>query len=313
MYIRTGSSLAAIIYLSMATPSIAASLQPADKWAVNYGATQCTATRPYGSATAAVTLGLVPSVSGGTYVLQVGEQEVGPRFAQESDDTVDFGTGAIPSAAIYFGANGVKMRAHQYRITAVQMEQARSAATLSLRGKDASFEFALSDMPAVLDALRTCTADLQRTWNVGATAGKQVTPIGDVHALFTSNDLPRAAMDKQQPDRARYQLLVDEKGTVAGCDVLVPSGSALIDTEGCQLVSERAKFRPAADAAGKAVRGIWTSPPVTWRTNQQTFDNGCRSVSGSGADVNMCGQSPTANMVERSGVGGGAPGRTPPQ
>jgi hypothetical protein len=262
-----------------------------------------------------VTLGVVPSVSGGTYVLQVGEQEAGPRFAQESDDTVDFGSGAIPSAAIYFGANGVKMRAHQYRITATQIEQARSAATVSMRGKGATFEFALSDMPAVLDALRTCTADLQRAWNLGASAGKEVKPIGDVRAIFTTTDLPREAMEKQQPDRARYQLLVDEKGAVAGCDVLVPSGSALIDIEGCQLVAERAKFKPAADAAGKAVRSVWISPPVTWRTNQEAFDNGCQVVSGSGASANMCGQSPTQNMLGRApalGASGVPGGSTPP-
>ena len=311
MRIRTGSSIIAILCCS-ATPALAAPLQPTAKWAVNYGATQCTAQRPYGPASAPVTLGIVPSVSGGTYVLQVGEQEMGPRFAQESDDTVDFGAGAIPSAAIYFGANGVKMRAHQYRISATQMEQARAAANVTLRGKGATFEFALTDMPAVLDALRTCTADLQRTWNVGAVTGKQVTPIGDVHALFTSNDLPRTAMDKQQPERARYQLLVDEKGAVAGCDILVPSGSALIDTEGCQLVSERARFKPAVDAAGKAVRGVWTSPPVTWRTNQQAFDNGCQAVGSGGASVSMCGQSPSANMLQK-GPFSGVPGRTPQQ
>jgi hypothetical protein len=313
MHIRTGSSLALVIGWSMAAPALAAPLQPADKWAVNYGATQCTASRPYGLASAPVTLGIVPSVSGGTYVLQVGEQQAGPRFAQESNDVVDFGSGAIPSAAIYFGANG-NMRAHQYRITATQMEQARSAPTVSLRGKSAAFEFALSDMPAVLDALRTCTADLQRTWNVGAATGKEVKPIGDVGAMFTSNDLPREAMEKQQPGRAQYQLLVDEKGAVMGCDILVPSGSALIDTEGCQLISERAKFKPAMDALGKAVRSVWTSPRVTWRTNQQAFDNGCQVVGGGGGgDVSMCGQSPTARMLDRNPLTSGVPGSAPPQ
>ena len=313
MRIRTGSSIVAILCCCSAMPAFAAPLQPAGKWAVNYGATQCTAQRPYGPASAPVTLGIVPSVSGGTYVLQVGEQEIGPRFAQEASGTVDFGTGPITTAALYFGANGAKMRAHQFRIAAAQMEYARSASTVSLReAKGAAFEFALADMPAVLDALRACTADLQRTWNVGAAASKDVKPIGDVRAIFTTNDLPREAMDKQQPEKAQYQLLVDEKGAVMGCDVLVPSGSALIDTEGCQLVTERAKFKPAMDALGKAVRSVWTSPRITWRTNQQAFDNGCQVVNGT-SGVNLCGQSPTANMLNKSPYASGVPGRTPPQ
>ena len=300
----------------MAAQALGAPLQPTDKWGVDYAATQCTAARPFGS----VTLGLVPSVSGGTYVLMVNEPEAGPRFAQESSGTVDFGNGPIPSAALYFGADGVKMRAHQFRITATQMEYARNAPVVTLRGADgASFEFALSDMGAVLDALRTCTADLQKSWNLGAGARTEVKPVGDVQAMFATNDLPREALQKQQPDRAQYQLMVDEKGIVAGCDVLVTSGSAVVDTEGCQLIRERAKFKPAIDALGKAVRSVWTSPRVTWRTNQQAFDNGCRVVNGSGSDLNSCGQSPTQNLLRNEIVGtmqsssSGAPtGSTPP-
>jgi hypothetical protein len=243
-------------------------------------------------------LGIVPSVSGGTYLLQVGEQEMGPRFAQEFNGTVDFGTGPITTGALFFGADRAKMRAHQFRIPAAQMEYARLASTVRLsEAKGATFEFELSEMPAVLDTLRNCTADLQRSWNVGVAPNKEVKPTGDVRAIFTTTDLPADAMQKQQPDRAQYQLLVDEKGAVMGCDILVPSGSPLVDTEGCQLASERAKFKPATDALGNAVRSVWTSPRITWRTNQEAFDNGCRSVGGSGAGVNMCGQSPTENML----------------
>lgn len=292
----------------MAAPAQAVPLQPVSPWSVDYGTTQCAAARTFGSASAPVRLSIVPSVSGGTYMLQVTEQEEGPRFAQELGGSVDFGTGPITSNALYFGGNGAKMRAHQFRITATQMEYARTAGAVSLREtRGASFDFALADMPSLLDALRKCTADLQQSWNVSAAVKTDVKPVGDVRAIFTSNDLPAAAMQKQQPERARYQLFVDEKGAVAGCDVLVPGGSALIDTEGCQLLSERAKFKPAADAAGKAVRRVWTSPPVTWRTNQETFDNGCRSVTGGGPDANMCGQSATQRMMDNSGYGGGAP------
>jgi Gram-negative bacterial TonB protein C-terminal len=295
MLIRNGSSLIALVWCSVATPAFSAPLQPTGQWSVNYGATQCVATRPYGTASGAVTLSIVPSVSGGTYVLQVGEQEAGPTFAQEFNGTVDFGTGGITTRALYFGANGAQMRAHQFRIPAAQMDYARSASGVSLsETKGATFEFALSDMGAVLDALRTCTAALQRDWNVGATAAREVKPVGDVRAIFTTNDLPAEAMQRQQPEKAQYQLLVDEQGAVVGCDILEPSGSALIDTEGCQLVRERARFKPAMDALGKAVRSVWTSPRITWRTNQEAFDNGCRSVAGSGAGVDMCGQSRTA-------------------
>ena len=313
MRVRTGSSLITIICCSVASVAQAAApLQPLKPWGVNYGATQCTATRTFGDPASPVTLGIVPSLSGSTYVLQVSEPQPGPHFAQEADGTVDFGGGAIRSEALYFGAGGVNVRAHQFRIMAAEMEKARSASSVSLRGVNgASFDLTLADMPALLDALRKCTDDLQRSWNLGGGLRTPQAPLGNITDMFVTSDLPREAMEKQKT--TQYQVLVDEKGAVAGCDVLAPSGSALVDTEGCQLVSERARFKAALDTSGKAVRSVWTSPRVTWRTNTQALDNGCSTMGGSGASLNLCGQSPTANMLEKSGYGGGAPGRTPPR
>src|SRR5436190_1511328 len=135
MGIRTGSSLIALICCcSIAAPAQAAPLQPLKPWALDYGATQCTAARSYGDASAPVTLGIVPSLSGTTYMLQVSEPRPGPHFAQDSDGTVDFGKGPIKSGILYFGGNDAKQSAFQFRLMASQMEQARAASTMDLRG-----------------------------------------------------------------------------------------------------------------------------------------------------------------------------------
>jgi len=303
----------AALWGAAATPLLAAPMQPLKPWSLDYGATQCAATRSYGEASAPVTLGIVPSLSGTNYMLQVSEPQPGPHFAQDSEGIVDFGKGPIKSGVLYFGAQGASMRAFQFRLMASQMEQALSAPSMNLRGPNGTqFELVLAEMPTVLDALRKCTEALQRSWNVGASFRKPQAPQGNITDMFVTSDMPADAMKKQR-DGTQYQLLVDETGAISGCDVLVPSGSALIDTTGCQLVRERAKFKPAMDSAGKAVRSVWTSPRVTWRINQQVSDNGCQTLSGSGTQISACGQSPTANMVEKSGYGGGAPGRTPPQ
>jgi hypothetical protein len=275
-------------------PASAAPLQPIDKWGIDYGATQCTAARAYGNAASPTLLGIVPSLSGSTYVVVVSEPLAGPNFAQEAAGTLDFGTGTIRTDALYFGSRGVNTRVQQFRISAAEMEKARAASAISLRGvNNAQFEFALSNVSEVIDALRRCTADLQRSWNLAGST--QIRPIGDVRGLFTTNDLPKDALQRQE-DKAQYQLLVDEKGAVAGCDVLVPSGSAVLDSVGCQQIRGRAKFKAAKDANGKPVRGVWTSPQVTWRSTYEAFDNGCRTLSAGGGDVNSCGQTPMQGM-----------------
>jgi len=75
--------------------------------------------------------------------------------------------------------------------------------------------------------------------------------------------------------------------------------------------------RHAVIATGATERSLpfpgWTSPRVTWRINKEVSDNGCQTSGTSGTQISACGQSATDRMIERSGYGGGAPGRTPPQ
>ena len=182
-------------------------------------------------------------------------------------ETLDFGHGKIRSWLLYYGRQGVKLTNYEFRVQATEMEQARSAAIFDLHADYSfDFEFALPDMPALLDALSKCTADLQQYWNIGE---KQLEPPtqgakGDLRMIFDSSDYPSEAVARGQEGKAQYQLLIDEKGAVAGCDILVESGVPIIDVMGCQVMKERAKFRPSADSHGKAMRSVMTTPPVVW-------------------------------------------------
>ena len=300
MHVRTASALAALIWSSAATPTIAAPLQPIEPWHLDYGQTQCTAARSFGTAADPVILGIIPSVSGSTYRLLVSRQRTGPRFAQELGGTINFGRGPIKTSALYFGGKDVKLSIHQSRMSAAQLDEAAAAPSLVLRYENGDrYEFALSNMPAVLDALNKCTADLQLYWNLSgrpnlATAGA---PVGDIAALFNSKDFPAEALRQQGPTEARYQLLVNERGAVAACDVLVPSGAPVLDSAGCQLLTEVAKFKPATDRSGKPVRSVWTTPPVTWGgSDQQVLNSGCRWVTDNGSTIDNCGPMPGMNM-----------------
>ncbi len=68
-----------------------------------------------------------------------------------------------------------------------------------------------------------------------------------------------------QEGSAQFLLLINEKGSVAGCQVLKPSGVPVFDALGCQVITKRAKFTPALDAAGKPMRSSVTTPEIVWR------------------------------------------------
>lgn len=246
----------------------AALFQPVQGWVLDYADTQCIAYRDYDNVKKPITLAFRPAPNGETYEILVARKTTAPEFAEELEGSIDFGNGPIKAWLLHYRANKTNLDVYQYRISATQMAQARSARSVTLQTKGSgNFAFSLQSVPQLLSGLDACTADLKQYWNMGgekdgriATAAK-----GDVRGLFSANDYPWQAQSLNQEGNAQYLLLVDEKGGVAGCHVLVPSGVPALDAMGCIALQSRAKFRPALDRNGKAVRSTVVTPQISWR------------------------------------------------
>jgi TonB family protein len=239
-------------------------LHPTGKWVLDYAETQCMASRTYGDPADQVTFGISPSPYVDTYKLLVVRHRAGPEKALELKGSVDFGKGPIDSWLLHYGNREKRHDLYQFRITAAEMAQADTAAKVTLRSKGGpDVALALEDMKSLITGLEACAADLRRHWNADSEAA---TPArGDVRSVFSSDDYPREAYNRDQEGSAQYILLVDETGKVAGCDVVEASGVPALDAMGCQVIRERVKFKPARDSKGKAVRDTVTTPKVVWR------------------------------------------------
>jgi len=263
--IRGGAVVAGLLLLAALAPALAqAVLQPIKPWNLDYGETQCVAAREYGNANAPVTLLIRPAPNGDTYELLVARHVPGPKSPVEFEGTVDFGRGPIPAWLLSYQANRTKMAIHQYRIRAGDMAQARTAKAVALNAKGgADVSFALGNMDQLLAGLEKCTADLKRYWNADG-AGISVPSKGSIREIFKPEDYPYQAARRDQQGSVQFQLLVDEKGSVAGCHVVRASGIPALDAMGCQVIRERAKFTPALDRNGAPVRSAIVTPPINW-------------------------------------------------
>lgn len=242
-------------------------LTPTGKWVVDYRADECLASLEYGTAKYPVTFSIRPSPNGRTYLLLFAGKGSGPQLAEEEPTTVDFGKGPIKTWLLEYGSTPPGSDIYQLRITSEEMEQAKTAATITISKKGAEdIELQLESMPALMKTLEDCTTNLQRYWNMGGEKdGRIATPArGNVRSAFTDEDYPEEAMFRSQEGKAQFLLLIDESGKVAGCDVLVASGVPAFDVMGCQVIRHRAKFSPARDAKGTAVRSTVVTPPVKW-------------------------------------------------
>ena len=242
-------------------------LQPTGSWVLDYGETQCIASRQYGTTEKPLILGIRPAPNGETYELIVGRARYGPEFAEEFEGSVDFGNGPITSWLLHYGRSGKKVSLDQFRISASDMSQAgvSKSATLHTRGGP-DVTFALANMPALLKGLADCTADLKRYWNMEPPEKDKIATVskGEVRSIFSDTDYPAEAMKNHQEGRVQFLLLIDERGKVAACHVLKASGVPVLDGMGCQVIGQRAKFKPALDKQGKPIRSTYITPLVVW-------------------------------------------------
>lgn len=85
-----------------------------------------------------------------------------------------------------------------------------------------------------------------------------------------ADDYPASALRNGEAGTTGFALSVDALGRVSACAITSSSGSSTLDIATCTVLQQRAKFRPANNAAGQAVastyhsRTRWTlpAPPV---------------------------------------------------
>jgi TonB family protein len=260
--------MALLVLFATGSVSQAKPLQPVKPWDLDYGDAQCSASRAYDDPAKPVLLAIIPSPDGDTFELLVAYKSQYDRFADELDGFVDFGSGPMKVPLLQYGSKDKTMTFYQFRLAADQMARAKAANTVNFHVKDArDFSFELDHVAPLLDGLQRCTADLKNYWNYdGEKSGRIAVPAkGDTRLLFSADDYPYVAERSNEEGTAQYLLLIDEKGAVAGCHVVKPSGVPALDAMGCVVIKGRAKFKPAFDPAGKPVRSTLTTPPITWR------------------------------------------------
>lgn len=263
------SIVSALLFSAAAPASAAQPLKPFEPWVVHYDPSTCTAERAYGDKKDTTFLALEPSAWGDTYDLLVATQGWGPRLTEEMSGSVDFGHGINKAWLLHYGTDKPsKLDFYRFRISAEEMAQAASAPTVTFHlDRHQDFTFSLEQMPDLLKTLAACTTDLQHYWNMIDPEQKKIAApaIGDVRQIFSPTDYPQEAMSRRQEGRVQFLLLIDEQGKVAKCTVLHPSGIPALDGMGCQVISQRARFKPALDHDGKPIRSTVTTPPVVWK------------------------------------------------
>jgi hypothetical protein len=268
--------LSPILLLAASIPASAqeAPRPPANKWVVDFAASQCLASRLYGTGDDAVTLLVKPSPLGN--VIQVALISKGRRGEAEQvagQLTIDGHAPADASFLTYNVDGGEKQIVSVANLDQQAFAPLRQATRVRIKvGKRPDVTLQLTQMKQVTDALDTCVADLQAVWHVSAESNaalrESARPKRQFINLFTADDYPTVAIRQAQTGDLSFVLLIDEKGGLADCTVDQTSGVASLDAQSCFVFRTRAKFIPAVAADGQPAKSTlmgrihWVLPSV---------------------------------------------------
>jgi TonB family protein len=100
--------------------------------------------------------------------------------------------------------------------------------------------------------------------------GARAKPVVPLTSFLSVEDYPVAAIRAGEHGTVSFRLSVGADGRVYGCVVTGSSGSAVLDSATCRLMTSRARFTPAGDKRGRPRaddfegRIIWQLPAPRW-------------------------------------------------
>ena len=96
-----------------------------------------------------------------------------------------------------------------------------------------------------------------------ALAAAQTAPPPSLANVLSVEDYPAEAVAKGWEGTARVQLQISEQGRVSGCKILESSGHPVLNSRTCEIMVQRARFKPARNGRGVAVPDT-VEQTITW-------------------------------------------------
>lgn len=141
-------------------------------------------------------------------------------------------------------------------------EAAVSHLTLWLGG-NRNYRLEVRSMGKPMATMRHCMDGLIEHWGYNPTAiaalSRLPTPINDPGKWVTTNDYPSNALRTGHGGIVQFRLDLDEAGKILKCHILSRTNPDEFADTSCRLLTRRARFEPALDAAGKPTKSFYVN------------------------------------------------------
>lgn len=259
-------------------------LKPTSPWDVHYAPDSCMLLREFGNGPNRVLLRLERFAPSAEFQLSLAG-ELFKTKASVVDLTATFGPGGKPDRRKY-AATGVVGHGEKLPLIVVGIttivgrpptkgrqefridsgsEAAVNSLSVEVSGVSSSLLLELGSMGEPLKALRTCTDELLEHWGLDAAAQRTLqrpaTPLTTPQRWFDVTSYPDNAMGVN--GYVQFRLTVDEAGAVQDCAIPSAIKGSVLAQATCVTLTRRARFKPAIDRSGKAVKSYYADT-VRW-------------------------------------------------
>ena len=153
---------------------------------------------------------------------------------------------------------------------APEVTRANEAAITAITFKKAGgkrYRLEAGSLGPPLAAMRTCVADLLKTWGydpaVEGSLTRRAMPATKPSTWAKGADFPPSALNQGHNGLVRFRLDIDPAGLPTTCTVLYRTNPDDFADRSCKLLIERARFSPALDASGKPVKSYYINS-IRW-------------------------------------------------
>lgn len=149
-------------------------------------------------------------------------------------------------------------------MSAEQLRAAEDAGTFSATvAGNQSYEVPMKGAGKVLTALAECEKRLVAAMGITRNWVVPAAEASDFVGLVRSDDYPLAMIESNRQGGVAVLLEIDPAGVVSRCVSYELYGDPMFERVVCGAIKKRARFTPARDRAGNAVKSYYLSP-IVW-------------------------------------------------
>lgn len=233
---------------------------PSGKWVAEFEDTMCVLSRPYGAGAEGLHLGFRPlPFDDDIEIVLVLNSPGDDRLVRGRKAMVTLLPSGQAAEAKYITSTVTDgKRIVRLIVPREKISDVGSAASIRLSLDQRTLAHAaLTNTAAAMRTIDACDDDLVRSWGFDPVALRSLSrlaePIEPPQTWVSNDDYPPKALAEEQQGVVRMRWKVGVDGRVHDCVIVQSSGAPILDAASCMLITKRARYRPALDAAGKPV------------------------------------------------------------